>query len=281
MAKSARGPPSSPSTGIATLIPTRNPPGLGVDLGAVIPHLKTAWKERRGLVVTPGRQEEKPELNGAWHYAQGVCEAEDLSCFFVTPECIDNSTLELDIDFDDEFEPTNGHLLWYLTRPLPHIQDLVVELASEIQLSTPCAVVHVRHSDRTLNRGWGNLGNESVAPLFSYHPLREYIKKGGDVLAEHGVENLLLLTDDADVVEETKSIQGYEWKYFDKPRFKGSEGGWENHFPADRKSEMIHILALRRLTPLCEVWIGSKSSFASFLQEFGTPSEIVMLDDSN
>ena len=53
------------------------------------------------------------------------------------------------------------------------------------------------------------------------------------------------MTDSSVAIEETEAFTEFTWHYLNRTRFKGSEGGWENHFPSgSRETEVIDILAL-------------------------------------
>jgi hypothetical protein len=64
------------------------------------------------------------------------------------------------------------------------------------------------------------------------------------------MHTLLLLTDSAVAIEEAKncSIQypsiceGIEFRYIEKSRWVGAEGGWENPFPSGKHSEELLVI---------------------------------------
>lgn len=241
--------------------------GFGVDLlaaahGAVL----KAFQAKQAFRIRTS-----PE---GWHYSRGVCDAKDLSCYFLTTELECDPSASTEPNAAPGLEPSQADAIWYLTRARPGIKARVAARIATVGLPPgKCAAVHVRRSDTVLNRGWGNLGNEKARPLFKYVTMDKYIEQASPVLQRNGVQELLLLSDDSAALDEIKEDkaplrpwQG-KWHYIKRKRFKGSEGGWENHFPSkDRSDEMVTLLSLRELVKNCVVWVGSRSSFANFLQ---------------
>lgn len=80
-------------------------------------------------------------------------------------------------------------------------------------------------------------------------------------------KNILLLTDDQNAIEEAHAqFPQYNWMYFNRTRFRGTEGGWENHFPTgDPKQEIISILSTFNLIKQCDSMAMTHGSFANFM----------------
>ena len=259
--------------------------GMGVDLSHVARRVLQAFTEDRSYRIFA-------TTTDGWHYARGVCVASDLTCFFedTTWPCVDvwpppPSTRG---DGNRTVQPTVDDVMWYLTRPLPHVRKAIEKQMSSVgvDVDIPTAAVHVRRSDIVLNKGWDQKGNKSAPSLFRYIPLEEYLTdaRAARVLESRRVQQLLLMTDDASVIEEVdgsaRALVHWrdKWHWIDRKRFRGAEGGWENHFPADSHfDEVVTILALRELVAQCVVWIGTQSSFARFLRQ-RKPFEVVNLD---
>ena len=102
-------------------------------------------------------------------------------------------------------------------------------------------MLHVRRSDTLLNKGWGGTG----PPLYKNVSLSEYLDHAREYLDLRNISNLILMTDSSVAIDETKAFTEFDWHYLNRTRFKGSEGGWENHFPSgSRETEVIDVLAL-------------------------------------
>ena len=128
--------------------------------------------------------------------------------------------------------------------------------------------MHVRRGDRILNFGWGKTTGK---PLYKYVPLSQYVKqtRPGD--------HILLMTDDDNIITKTRLFPQVHWYYIRRPRFRGSEGGWENHFPSGSgEDEVVVILTLQRLVSRCTTWIqsGRSSSFGNYMKLFFTPTTL-------
>lgn len=96
-------------------------------------------------------------------------------------------------------------------------------LNSKIEMKTQCTVVHVRKS---VIKGHGQR---------KYHAIKEYI----------GSMNKLK--------KQPESIILIRRMYFNRTRFRGNEGGWENHLPSgDPKTEVITLLAESKAAKYCD-----------------------------
>jgi len=261
--------------------------GWGVDINAVVTAIHKAWLYGWGVQI-------KIPKDG-WHYAVGytknpdprkqgspkrpppsnaVCPARDLSCFFKPINC----TAPVK-------KPTMLHASTLGLRPHDWLVQEAERRAAFAQLTEPCAVVHVRRSDVLLNFGFGQ---KSSVPLYRYVPLVEYFEEGTSALKRWGVRNILIITDSASAIAEVAQLpeqlrKGYAIRYLDRPRFNGSEGGWENHFPSgSAKEEVIWIMTIASLVPRCHVWIGTQSSFATFMRvRMPNLKQTVMIKNTN
>jgi len=139
---------------------------------------------------------------------------------------------------------------------------------NNIHTSAPqCTVLHVR-PDIIQH------GNQSRR----YHALSEYLDVFHDkiVTTTHSADhppphNILLLTDDANVISESQSINNtdptkYRWMYMDRPRFRADEGGWEHQLPSSRPIfEMIVLWATFAWVKHCTAIVHSTSGFSEWL----------------
>lgn len=232
--------------------------GLGVDLMPVVRALVTGLRTGR-----PVRVEEAP-----WHYAKGVCPAESLRCFFkpVVYDLYCAKRRMADVTGCSHLEDT---VFKYLTQPTAALEGAVQKFVDSITITQPCVAIHVRRTDTLLNDGW-----DHKKKLFKWVPLSAYVKEAERFEAA----TTFLFTDDATVLDETSAFDR-GWQWIDRPRHKGTEGGWENHFPSgDRTTEMAVILALRRLTSMCGVLVGSRSSFGKLMFLGMRNAEYVLVD---
>jgi hypothetical protein len=81
-----------------------------------------------------------------------------------------------------------------------------------------------------------------------YHAIEEYMRHKNNV-----TKNVLLLTDDYNAVEEALYLfPEYKWVYLNRTRYRGAEGGWENHIPSDNPvQEVVALLSIFRLARKC------------------------------
>jgi len=78
---------------------------------------------------------------------------------------------------------------------------------------------------------------------------------------------VLLLTDDENAVGEAlHEFPNHSWVYINRTRYKGAEGGWENHIPSnDPKQEVVVLLSALKLARKCEKMVHSKSNLADLI----------------
>jgi hypothetical protein len=94
--------------------------------------------------------------------------------------------------------------------------------------------------------------------------MEEYV----DAMQDNSTRNILLLTDDQNAIGEAHAkYPDTNWIYFDRPRHKGAEGGFENQIPSkDPKLEVIILLAIFRTVKQCTELIHSTSGFSDLLR---------------
>jgi hypothetical protein len=96
-----------------------------------------------------------------------------------------------------------------------------------------------------------------------YYAIDEYVNA-----AKQQITNtIFLLTDDDNAVQEARAkFPGHNWVVVDRPRYKGKEGGWENHIPSDDpKQEVIVLMAIFRKVQLCDVFVHTRSNLADYI----------------
>ena len=100
-----------------------------------------------------------------------------------------------------------------------------------------------------------------------YHDIKEYIDIMTKKLGNERLHNVLLLTDDKNAIEEAHGeYPNKNWMYFDRPRFRGTEGGWENHFPSgDPKTEVVTLLSIYRAVRHCDSIVKQEGNFGNTL----------------
>ena len=210
--------------------------------------------------------------------APAVCTNKDLSCFFKPIPCRPHHGFPA---FRAAMEASPGgpdgwFALFETRRQLlvPHDwlqREVNRRVALVPVVPGQCAVLHVRRSDTSLNRGWGNMANQSAPPQFRFIPLSEYIESGNKQAQQLNITTIFTITDDASVVDELNALtesqtMGRTVVFLRRKRFRGAEGGWENHFPSGSAlEEVLTIMTIEAVVKRCILWIGTKSSFSKFL----------------
>eukprot|EP00978_Attheya_sp_CCMP212_P019547 scaffold54967_cov45-Attheya_sp.AAC.1 len=165
-------------------------------------------------------------LDGSWVYAgkkdgsKPVCPEKSLDCYFLKlsrckpkPEMYTGGGKFIN-------DKLGGWAYEYATRPQAWLCRAVYNYTQSLSLTTPCTVIHVRRCDAVLD----------ARSTRKYHTIKEYMQRGG----ENITRTILLLTDDHNAISEALSqYPDYNWIYFNRPRYRGAEGGWEGHIPSD------------------------------------------------
>jgi hypothetical protein len=202
--------------------------------------------------------------------------------------------------------PTAVHLLEFMTRSQTWLRREGASLASEAEpavatSSLPasslgaaaapappppapsCVVFHVRRGDVVLHGKFSrryHAVSEYVAAYRSYQTDQQqwlpydplgWLSPRRPLLPD--LRKILLVTDDANaIVEATTLHSAYEWRYINRSRFAGPEGGWENPIPSSNATfEVIVLQALAQLMRWqarnCNipVLVHSKSNLADYL----------------
>lgn len=233
--------------------------GFGVDIMGNIANVMWQRALTRGLPFWVSDKH--------WHYAKGVCEDESLGCYFkhVGWNCVPGIKPYAFGESLDGLCCSKERLQYfayeYLTQPLPKYQQLLESRAESMRVphGEPCAALHVRRGDSLLNKGYNNSGTA----VYRNVSVAEYMEDARPWLDHFKVKHMLLMSDDADAVIESRAFAQYTWHTLDRKRFTSANGvGWENHFPAgSRATEVVDILALRAAVRPCSLLIGSQSQF--------------------
>jgi hypothetical protein len=155
-----------------------------------------------------------------------------------------------------------------------------------------CTAIHIRRGDVAFGKGR------------RYAAVQEYLDAGN---ISHG-ETIVLLTDDVSTIDEVQefhnggnhmiqddnnhhdnhhesssSSHDYNWIYVHRPRFLGSQGGFEGFIPSnDPAFEVVAILADMQLASYCPRLVHGKSGFVDLLveerEQAGLPLQTILLD---
>lgn len=214
-----------------------------------------------------------------WHYSalkvngtNPTCPERDMSCYFLPMgKCTGNSSqvnqIKLKTKYSDfitgYFEREDLIVTKYLTRPQQWLRKAVYDYNQEKapKIEGTCTVIHVRRGDVVLHRKNSR----------RYFAISDYVEK---LPVERKSKNatILLLTDDANAIDEAKEFYpDINWKYYNRERFRGTSGGWENTAPSKSpKMEVIIILSTLQLVRQCDAFVHGTSGFSkSILQQMG------------
>jgi hypothetical protein len=228
--------------------------GWGVDLAHIVDGLKAAVEVRRPFQIT-----QEP-----WHYAVGkdgsraVCPQKNMHCYFLPiTRCDPIPEKKVNLTFFYGQHPTydlleNRWHLEYAVRPQTWLRKASYDFSKTINLTSPCTVMHVRRGDIVLHEQWSR----------RYYPIEDYVNATNRI-----TNNIFLLTDDKNAVKEAQTkFPGFNWVFVDRPRYKGPEGGWENHAPSDDpKQEVIVLMSIFKKVGMCDVFIHTKSNLANHI----------------
>lgn len=257
--------------------------GFGTDMENVVLGIQVARMDKHSPLSTT--------LIGPkpwWHYSankndgsNATCPAKDMSCYFLpltncTPNerQVDKNPITLIRKYNKDYMAVYN----YVTRPQQWLRKEIHDVARpmEIKLTarantgTSCTVVHVRRADVVLH------GSQAR----KYFSMADYVK----LLPQRtsGKHTVLLLTDDANAIDEALEFHAdaANWVYFERPRHRGTAGGWEEQVPSrDPKQEVVTILATLKLVQRCDTLIHSRSKFADALSRAMGPNVTLLQVD--
>jgi len=217
-----------------------------------------------------------------WHYALpkkgkvAACAAADESCYFLPISPCPPIPMTLDYNDTDVAVPAQTNRWYqtdkydafyyyqYATRPQTWLRKRVYDFVQQqSKVTGPCTVLHVRRGDVVLHADQSR----------KYFAIAEYL--------QHVETNeIILLTDDANAVDEALNYTNYTWHYIDRPRFKGAEGGFENQIPSqDAVGEVVTMLGTFQWIQQCQALIRTDSGFANVLHAYmGSDTRVMQLD---
>lgn len=177
-----------------------------------------------------------------YHYdLPPVCEARDLSCFFQPLPCAPQDGFEAYAAAVKGLPPSDAAAETRRRVLVPH-PWLAKEVKRRVDLvpvnDNQCAILHVRRSDTQLNRGRQATADRKV--LYKVIKVSDFLNAAQPHLQKRPeVSTIFMITDDQTVVDELSELtpndlHGRRFVYLDRKRFRGTEGGWENHFPSGR-----------------------------------------------
>ena len=228
--------------------------GWGVDFANVIDGLKYALETNQPTTIANTEP---------WHYAakrdgsRPVCPEMGLSCYFLPLtrcEADPSKIFQGNWYYHNQVSLMPVQHRWltsYTTRPQTWLRKAVYEFAKKIHLTAPCSVIHIRRSDVLLDPA-----------VRRYFAVEDYMNA-----TDKMTKNVFLLTDDNNAIKEAKAkYPNHNWVVIERPRFKGSEGGWGAHIPSDDpKLEVIVLLSIFREAPKCGVFVHGHSNLAQYI----------------
>ena len=127
-----------------------------------------------------------------------------------------------------------------------------------ISLNTDCTVFHVRRGDIVLDPN-----------ARRYFPVSDYVKQMNSTKLLNPNHYIFLLTDDSEAIDEAHEFfPDMNFKYFERPRHKGSNNGtvWQNHTPSRNPAlEVIILVATFELVQECSAIVWGHSGFALYM----------------
>jgi len=129
-----------------------------------------------------------------------------------------------------------------------------------------CAVMHVRRGDSVIHRNQGR----------AYLTIDSYVRAGRPLMDAMGLDTIVLLTDSRTAIDEAlrcadefpEVCKGIRWRYVEKERWRGAEGGWENPFPSGNATEeFLTIQHEFSIAQQCSMAIVGDSGYAEKLMD--------------
>lgn len=153
----------------------------------------------------------------------------------------------------------------YLFRPKYKVRQEIERRMGvfDIEKDT-CAVMHVRRGDVVMHRSGGR----------AYLSIEAYVRAGRGMMDALGVRTVLLFTDSQGAIDEALRCEkdfpdvckGVKWRFIDKKRWVGAEGGWENPFPSGNATEeLLIVLTEFALAQKCSMAILGNSGYGEMI----------------
>jgi hypothetical protein len=146
-------------------------------------------------------------------------------------------------------------MLWFRRAVYDYKQTF--KASKNITANSDCTVVHVRRADIVFHEGSSR----------RYFPVADYVKQMNTTKLSNPNHYIFLLTDDSNAIDEAHEFfPNLNCKYLDRPRHKGSSGGWENQIPSRNPAlEVIILVATFELAQECSAIVWGASNFAEYL----------------
>lgn len=170
-------------------------------------------------------------------------------------------------DMAHEATPSRMAFYSYLFRPNYSVRRKIVQKVKDFELlkkDEVCATLHVRRGDVIFHQGQARF----------YVPLHSYVKGAQAFMKALGVTTILLLSDSQAVIDEALNCEkdypelcrGITWRFLEKKRWYGAEGGWENPFPSGSAvDEFINIQLEFALAQKCSLMIQGTSGYGDMV----------------
>lgn len=162
--------------------------------------------------------------------------------------------------------PANHVMYSYFFRPKYDLRKIIHERMVKFKLESPSAVMHVRRGDSIMHTGQAR----------AYLKIKNYIEASRALMDAMGIKTIFLVTDSQGAIDEAMSCAkefpaicgGITFRFLDKKRWVGAEGGWENPFPSgDSRTELLDIQLEFALATKCTMAITGDSNYASKIIE--------------
>lgn len=137
------------------------------------------------------------------------------------------------------------------------VYDFKQQFKSQYDPETDCSVIHVRRSDVILHDEFAR----------KYFPVTDYVHLIPAYRRKDPKQTVFLLTDDQNAIDEAHEFHPeLRWKYINRTRFRGSEGGWEHQTPSNNPAkEVITLLSTFDLVKECSLLVHGSSKFSEML----------------
>jgi len=124
--------------------------------------------------------------------------------------------------------------------------------------------MHVRRGDSVMHRSQGR----------AYLKVETYVRASRPLMDALGIRTVLLFTDSRGAIEEALKCEkeypdvckGIKFRFIEKKRWLGAEGGWENPFPSGNATEEFLIIQHEfSLAQKCSIAITGQSGYGEKL----------------
>jgi len=155
----------------------------------------------------------------------------------------------------------------YFFRPNYQVRSHVYNKIQEFNLlgeNDVCAAMHVRRGDVIFHQGAARY----------YITVETYMRSALPYIKSLGINTVLLLTDSQAVIDEALKCEqdypdvcrGIKWRFIEKKRWYGAEGGWENPFPSgSAEVEFMNIQEEYTLAQKCDLMIMGNSGYGDLV----------------